>query len=162
MALTLAMAMGTKRSKAATTTAMSVRNTAGVAACSDPFRTENVVQVGTTVWTGMDPVLHGFEHRAVGFIVHVSEGRVVENTHAVIQYLVLWDVDVLPGVEDAGGNVFHNGGCDLTSGLVQDIGEVVFGEEGVSGISAVRIGPWFELVLARGGHDTRGPCLQRL
>ena len=109
-----------------------------------------------------NPVLHSLEHRAVGLIVHVPESGVVEDTHAVVQNFMFWDIDVLPCVEDPRGNVLQDSRAHLTSWLVQDVGEVVLRQERVSGIGAVGISPWLVLVFTRRIDDPRGSSLKRL
>lgn len=101
----------------------------------------------------MDPFLDGLEHGPVCFVAHIPQRGMMEHTHAVVQDLFDGDVDVLPGVEDAGRDVFEDRGGDLTRGLVEDVGEVVLGKERVRGICAHGICPGFELMLTRGLED---------
>jgi hypothetical protein len=61
----------------------------------------------------------------VSLIVHITQGGVVEDAHAIFQNLVLGDVDVLPSIKDARSDILHNGRGDLTSGLVKHIGEMI-------------------------------------
>lgn len=86
---------------------------------------EDVVEFGPAVGHGINPRLDGFEHGAVGVVAHVSESRVVEDVEAIVQHLLLWDIDVLPGVENARCHISKNGGSDLTGRLVEDVGEMV-------------------------------------
>jgi hypothetical protein len=90
----------------------------------------------------------------MGIITHVAQRWVVENLHAVIKDLVLGDVDVLPSVQNTRHDVLHDGRGDPSGGLIQNVGKVVLGEQRVGGVRAVRIGPWFVLVLARGINNT--------
>lgn len=96
-----------------------------VLSVSHALGAENVVEFGTTVGHGMDPGLDGFEHGAVGFVSHVSESRVVEDVETIVQHLLLWDIDVLPGVEDTGCHISKNGGSDFTGRLIENVGEMV-------------------------------------
>lgn len=91
----------------------------------------------------------------MGIIAHIAQDWVVEDLQAVIEYLVLGNIGVLPSVQNARRDVLHDCRSDPSGGLIQNVGKVVFGEQRVSGICAVRIGPWFVLVLARGIND---PC----
>jgi hypothetical protein len=61
----------------------------------------------------------------VGFIVHITQSGVMEDTHAIFQDFVLGDIDVLPSIEDTRSDVLHNGGGDLASGPVEDIGKMI-------------------------------------
>lgn len=154
MTVSLTVGTTTQRGKPTLTTTVGMGHTASIPACSYTLGTENVVQVLAAVWAGVYPVLDGLEHGPVSLVVHVSEGGVVEDVHAVVEDLVLGDVDVLPGVEHAWCDIFQNSGGDLTGGLVEDVGKVVLGEQGVGGVGAVGISPGLVLVLARGVDDT--------
>lgn len=68
---------------------------------------------------------------------------------------------MVPGVEDAGGDVAHDSGGDVAGRFVEDIGKVVLGEQRVGRIRAERVRPWLVLVFARGVDDARGAGLQR-
>lgn len=166
MALTVAVTMTlgatSQCSKPAMSAAVRVAYSAGIATCPDAFSTEDVVQRSSTVGTGMDPALDGFEHGPVSVVAHVPEGGVVEDTHAVLQDLVLGDVGVLPCVQDAGCNVLQDRGGDLAGRFIEDVGKVVLGEQRVGGIGAARVGPGLVLMLARGVDDTGGTSLQGL
>lgn len=128
----------------------------------DAFGAKDIVQLGASVRPRLNPRLDGFEHRSVGIVAHVAQGRMVEHLQAVLDDLMLGDVGILPGVKDARRHVPEDGGSDLAGRLVQNVGEVIFGQQRVGGIRASRIGPRLVLVLTRSVNDAGRSRLQRL
>ena len=131
------------------------RLTAGVLARPDALGAKDVIEAGATVGTSVDPLFDGFEHGAVGIATHVTEGRMVEDVQAVVQDLVFGDVDMLPSVEHARGDIFQDCRGHVAGGFVEDVGEMVLGQERVGGIGALRVRPGLELMPARGLEDAR-------
>ncbi len=101
----------------------------------------------------MRPALDCVEHVSVEFAVLIPDGRVVKHSDDVIEDFMDWDTGVLPCEDDAWCNVLKDCGCDLAGWFVEDVGEVVLGQQAVCWIGAVRIGPRLVLVLATGVDD---------
>lgn len=133
-----------------------------VLALPHALRAQDVVQARAAVRPGVHPVLDGLEHGPVRLVVHVAQRGVVEDAQAVVQDLLDGDVNVLPGIEDAGHDVLEDRGGDLARGLVEDVGEVVLGEHRVRGVGAVRVRPGLVLVPPRGVDDAGRSGLQGL
>lgn len=93
------------------------------------LRAEDIVQAPASVFPGVNPRLHSLEHGAMGIVAHVPDSGVVERTQTVVDDLMLRDVGVFPGVQDARSDVLHDRGRNVTGRFVQDIGEVVLGQE---------------------------------
>jgi hypothetical protein len=119
------MSCAAQSSESALATAVSVRDATSVAAGSDTLRAKDVVEVCAPIFAGVNPVADSLKHGSVSLIVHISNYGMVENAYAILQNLVLGDVDVLPGIQDARSNVLQNDRSDLSGGLVQDVGKVV-------------------------------------
>lgn len=151
--MTVAM-VTSQSSKSTLTAAVCVRNTTGVLTRPDTLRAEDIIQVGTAIGTRVGPILNSLEHCSVGLVVHIPENRVMEDAQTIVENLVFGNIDVLPGVQYARCNVLDDCRSDLSGRFVENVGKVVLGQQRVSGISAVRISPWFILVFARGINDT--------
>ena len=67
----------------------------------------------------------------------------MEDADNVSHHLVNRDVRVFPSIKNTWSDVGQNGGCNFTGWLIERVGEVVFGEERVSRICTMGIGPWF-------------------
>ena len=126
------------------------------------FGAEDIIQTRASVLPGVNPRFNRLEHGAMGIVAHVPNSWVVEHTQTVVDDLPLRDVGMFPGIQDTRSDVLHDRGCDVTGRLVEDIGEVVLGEERVRRVSASRIGPGFILVLARCIDDACGAGLERV
>lgn len=156
LVVTLLLAVrGTTQCRESTmTTAVSVTHSTSVTTGSHALRAEDGVKGSAPVWAGMGPFLDSLEHCTMGIIAHVAQRWVMEDLHAVIEDLVLGDIGVLPSVQNARRDVLYDCRGDPSGGLIQNVGKVVLGEQRVGGVCAVRIGPWFVLVLARGINNT--------
>lgn len=62
------------------------------------LRTEDIIQVRTSVLTGMYPRLHRLKHSAMGIVAHIPDSGVVEHPQAVVDDLLFGNVGMLPGV----------------------------------------------------------------
>lgn len=67
------------------------------------------------------PLLDDSEHGFVNLIVVVSDGWVVEDSHHIIQDLLLRDFRVVPGIDDARSDILHDSDSDLSSRFVEDV-----------------------------------------
>ena len=128
----------------------------------DALGAEDVIEAAAAVGSGVGPGFDGLEHGAVGFVAHVPGGRVVEHLQAILQHLLLRHVGMLPGVQHAGSHVLKDRRGDVSGRVVEDVGEVVLGQQRVGGVGAVRVGPGLELVFARGINHAGRARLQRL
>ena len=84
----------------------------------DTFRGQDVVQVATTVGERMDPAFHNRKHVSVNLQVVVTQSRVVEDATNVVQYLVYWDLGMIPSINDARSNVRKDSTSNLTSRVI--------------------------------------------
>jgi len=109
---------------------------------------ENVIYCCATVGLSMCPALDHGKHIVVELAVMVSQCGVVEHAYDVVEDLVDRDIGVFPCVDYTGGNVLEDRRCNLACGFVEDVGEVVLGEHGMSGVCTMGIGPRFVLVLS--------------
>lgn len=109
------------------TMAVRVRLAASILALLYAMGAEDVADFRGAVGLLVDPALDGVEHGAVGFVVHIAHGWVMEYAQAVADNLSLGGVGVFPCVEDARADVLHDGGGDVAGRLVEDVGEVVLG-----------------------------------
>jgi hypothetical protein len=125
---------------------------------TDRLGAEDLIQILTAVV--MRPLLDGFEHAVVDLRAAISQARVVEHAHAVVQDLFDRDIWVVPCVDDAGSDILKDGYGDLTGGLVQNVGEVVLGEHAVGRIGRGGDGPDLVLMLRSRVNDCGGPALQ--
>lgn len=148
------------RKPAVTTVRSMVRVDLVVFALPNALRSEDVVERATSVGSRVDPALHDVEHASVDFAMRVSDGGVVEDADDIVENLLDGDVGMVPCVNNAGRDVFEDGGCDLAGWFVQDVGEVVFRQEGVCGVRAMRIRPHFVLMFATCIHDRGAACLE--
>lgn len=124
--------------------------------------TENIVQFGATIRPRLHPRFDCFVHGPMCFVAHIPQSGMMEYLEAIFRNLPIGDVGVFPSVQDARCDVFQNGRSDLTSWLIEDVGKVILGQQGVGRVGAVRVSPWFILVLARSDNDTRRASLELL
>lgn len=96
--------------------------------CADGFRTEDIVEVVAPVGEALDPLFDGAVHFSVKLELRVAEGWVVEDTADVVEYLIDWNVWMVPCVDDAGCSVLQNGRGDGAGRAVEDVGEVILAE----------------------------------
>jgi hypothetical protein len=108
---------------------------------------KNVVQV---VARAAGPFLDDLKHVSMELVVMVTEGRVVEHSDYVVKYLLNWHINMVPCVDDARRNILQNSRCYLTGRLIEDVGEMVFGQERMSWIRAAGVSPNLILVTATG------------
>lgn len=80
----------------------------------------------------------------------VAERRVVKDTVDVVQDLIHRDIGMLPGVDDTRSYVLKDRSCDLARRLIENVGKVIFREERMGGIRAMRVSPGLILVFAAG------------
>jgi len=106
------------------------------------------------------PFLDDVEHAVVDLASGIAETRVMEDTHAVVKYLVYRDIRMVPCVNHTGCNVLEDGHGDLTSRLVKDVGEMVLGQHAVGGIGGVRVGPNLVLMFRGRVDDCRRSLLE--
>ena len=96
-----------------------------VVACFDALRAEEILQTVLRITLVVEPVLHTLEHASVQLEVVVADSRVVEHPAYIVHDFVLGDVWMIPGVDDAWGDVLQDDRSKLAGRLVEDVTEVV-------------------------------------
>ena len=129
-----------------------------VLACTNGLGAQNLVQVPTAVV--VRPLLDHFEHAVVDLAAAVSETRMVEHAHAVVEDLFDGHVWVVPRVNDPRSDVLQDSYGNLTSGFVQDVGEMILGKHAVGGVSRGGNGPDLVLMLCSCVDDRRRSTLE--
>lgn len=122
------------------------------------LRREDVVQVFSVIV--VCPLSHNFVHRIVHLAIVISQRGMMEDAHAVVQHLVNRHIWVVPSVDNTWCDVLQDCHSNLSSRLIENVGEVVLGEHTVSGVGGVRISPDLKLMLRCRVNDSRRAALE--
>jgi hypothetical protein len=115
---------------------MRVCTTYVVVSSLDTLRAEKSVKIMATTWTRASPVLDDCKHALLNLAVRVTDCRVMESAKHIVENFIFRYIWMVEGVDDTRSDILQYTSSNLTSGLIQDVAEVILGEQRVRRISA--------------------------